>query len=78
MECRSNVYFSVLVAQAAAQGLLVMVVHVGQLHVGPILRLFGDCAIPAMRAAGAVANCSSTSLRLSSTHSCHLQVTFEQ
>jgi hypothetical protein len=76
MECRSNVYFSVLVAQGAAQSLLVMVAHVGQLNVVPILRLFGDCATPPMRAAAAVANCSST--RLSSAHSCHLQVTFEQ
>jgi hypothetical protein len=70
MKCRSNVYFS------AAQSLLVMVVHVGQLNVGLILRLFGDCATPAMHAAAAVANCSST--RLSPAHSCHLQVTVEQ
>jgi hypothetical protein len=57
MECRSDVYCSVLIAQGA-QSLLV--VHIGQLNVGAILRLFGDCATPAMRAAAAVANCSST------------------
>ena len=49
MKCRSNVYFSVLVAQGAAQSLLAMVAHVGQLNVCPHLQLFRDCAIPAMR-----------------------------